>query len=70
MLLRKVFHLVIFFTLLTYSLYAQQVASVSSYIETYKDVAQQHMAEFGIPASVKMAQAILESGFGNQRAGC
>lgn len=35
------------------------------YIERYRDIAIQEMKRTGIPASVKMAQAILESGFGS-----
>lgn len=38
--------------------------NVAIYIETYKNVAMQHMTEYGIPASIKLAQAILESGYG------
>jgi LysM repeat protein len=34
------------------------------YIETYKDIAIREMARAGIPASIKLAQAILESGAG------
>ncbi len=47
------------------SVYGQQVFSLPSYIETYKDIAISEMRASGIPASIKMAQAILESGFGN-----
>lgn len=35
------------------------------YIETYKDLAIREMLEFNIPASITLAQAILESGDGN-----
>jgi hypothetical protein len=35
------------------------------YIEMYKEAAIEEMNAFGIPASIKLAQAILESGFGN-----
>ena len=34
------------------------------YIETYKDVAMDEMRRFNIPASIKLAQGILESGSG------
>ena len=37
---------------------------VGSYIETYKDVAMNNMRKFGIPASIVLAQGILESGAG------
>ena len=37
---------------------------ILEYIETYKDVAQSNMKKYGIPASVILGQAILESGAG------
>jgi len=36
-----------------------------SYIERYKGVAIAEMNQYGIPASIKLAQALLESGSGN-----
>lgn len=36
-----------------------------SYIEQYKDIAIREMNQYGIPASIKLAQAILESGNGS-----
>ncbi|MGO1817903.1 MAG: glucosaminidase domain-containing protein [Sphingobacterium sp.] len=36
-----------------------------SYIDRYKDIAIAEMHRYGIPASIKLAQAILESGNGN-----
>ncbi|MFN7013939.1 MAG: glucosaminidase domain-containing protein [Bacteroidia bacterium] len=39
--------------------------SRQEYIETYKDIAIREMLEFNIPASIKLAQGILESGDGN-----
>ncbi len=36
-----------------------------NYIEKFKDIAIQEMNQYGIPASIKLAQAILESGNGN-----
>lgn len=36
-----------------------------SYIESFKDVAIEEMNTYGIPASIKLAQGILESGSGN-----
>ena len=41
--------------------------SVEEYIDMYKDLAIDNMREYKIPASIKMAQAILESGSGNGR---
>ncbi len=37
------------------------------YIDTYKDMAIREMYEFNIPASIKLAQAVLESGNGNSK---
>ena len=37
---------------------------ILNYIETYKDVAQSNMKKYGIPASIILGQAILESGAG------
>lgn len=36
-----------------------------TYIDTYKDIAIREMNQYGIPASIKLAQALLESGNGN-----
>lgn len=36
-----------------------------NYIERYKDIAVSEMEKYGIPASIKLAQALLESGNGN-----
>ena len=41
--------------------------SATTYIEQYKEIAIQEMNQFGIPASIKLAQALLESGNGNSR---
>ncbi|OEK09023.1 N-acetylmuramidase [Flavivirga aquatica] len=38
--------------------------STERYIDTYKDIAQQEMNLYGIPASITLAQGILESGSG------
>ncbi len=37
---------------------------VLAYIENYKDIAKKNMANHGVPASIALAQAILESGAG------
>ncbi len=47
------------------SLSAQHKISVEDYILTYKDVAMDKMEAYGIPASITLAQGILESGSGN-----
>ncbi|WP_262250193.1 glucosaminidase domain-containing protein [Parapedobacter soli] len=36
-----------------------------AYIDQYKDIAIAEMEQYGIPASIKLAQALLESGNGN-----
>lgn len=36
-----------------------------NYIDRYKDIAIAEMNQYGIPASIKLAQALLESGSGN-----
>lgn len=44
---------------------AQGRTSIAEYIGTYRNIAIQEMRSHGIPASIKLAQGILESGFGN-----
>ena len=39
----------------------------SEYIDTYKDLAMEEMERTGIPASITLAQGVLESGDGNSR---
>lgn len=38
---------------------------VADYILQYKEVAQNNMRQFGVPASITLAQGVLESGAGN-----
>ncbi|WP_306014700.1 MULTISPECIES: glucosaminidase domain-containing protein [unclassified Allomuricauda] len=40
------------------------ISDTQEYIETFAEVAQYEMRAFGIPASIKLAQGILESGSG------
>ena len=47
-------------------LFAQKI-SIDEYINTYKDLAISEMKRSGIPASIKLAQGILESANGNSR---
>lgn len=42
-------------------------AAVQSYIDRFHKVAVQEQAKFGIPASIKLAQGIVESGNGSSR---
>ncbi|MCK9452163.1 MAG: glucosaminidase domain-containing protein [Bacteroidales bacterium] len=46
---------------------AQNKISTEEYIDTYKDIAMEKMVEYKIPASITLAQGILESGSGNSR---
>jgi len=41
--------------------------STEEYIDTYRDIAVKKMKEYKIPASITLAQGILESGSGNSR---
>lgn len=45
---------------------AQKITRVE-YLERYKHIAVAHMEKYGIPASIKMAQGMLESDNGNSR---
>jgi LysM repeat protein len=44
---------------------SQSPMTIGDYIETYSIIAMQEMRRYGVPASIKLAQGILESGFGN-----
>lgn len=59
--------LLIFFVFLSsFFLYAQkEKSSVYHYLQKYAKTAVQEMEQFGIPASIKLSQAILESSSGN-----
>lgn len=46
---------------------AQGRITVKEYILKYKDISVEKMKEYGIPASITLAQGILESGNGNSR---
>ncbi|MFI3331287.1 MAG: glucosaminidase domain-containing protein [Rikenellaceae bacterium] len=60
--------LALIFTVLLQNFAAAQVQSeVAEYILKYQDLVLESAEKYGIPASVKMAQAILESGNGTSR---
>ena len=44
-----------------------QKTTRAEYLQRYKDIAVEHMERYGIPASIKMAQGMLESDNGNSR---
>ncbi len=48
------------------ALQAQKITR-AEYLQLYKDIAIEHMEKYGIPASIKMAQGMLESDNGNSR---
>lgn len=50
--------------LFTGTLQAATQATVEEYIQQYKDIAIREMKKYGIPASITLAQGILESGMG------
>lgn len=41
--------------------------SIALYVNTFKEIAKKNMKEYGIPASITLAQGILESGAGRGR---
>jgi flagellum-specific peptidoglycan hydrolase FlgJ len=70
--MRRIFQTVfiIQFLFLNFQIFAQSSVrqmTREEYIETYKDMAIREMYEFNIPASIKLAQAVLESGNGNSK---
>ena len=60
--------LLLFSALVLYGhLLGQDRITTEQYIEIYKDVAIKKMKEYRIPASITLAQGILESGSGNSK---
>lgn len=60
-------HLVLFWLLLCSGSVSAQKMSTNQYIEEFKYAAMQEMKIYGIPASVTLAQGILESASGNSK---
>jgi LysM repeat protein len=63
--MNKFFGLALFIMMSSVSLINAQQTTVEEYIKKWEDVAVLQMIEHGIPASITMAQGILESGYGN-----
>tara|TARA_B100000900_G_C20514966_1_gene689654 strand:- start:270 stop:1187 length:918 start_codon:yes stop_codon:yes gene_type:complete len=53
-----------FFLFVPFVFFSQNLNKVEVYINDYKDLAIEHMNIYGIPASITLAQGILESGSG------
>lgn len=60
----KTHTLLLLLTLLSAIVHAQKITP-EEYIQTYKDIAMREMREHKIPASITLAQGLLESGAGN-----
>lgn len=65
--MRKYASLVALLLVSAYAVEAQDRTTKEQYIEQYKQLAIDDMEKYGIPASIKMAQALLESDAGNSR---
>ena len=61
----KVFKNNLILILISFQSYSQ--SNIQIYIQQYQDVAVNHMHEYGIPASIKLAQGILESSYGTSK---
>ena len=57
--------LVLILTLSAFETVAQTRQTREEYIDKYKHIAIEHMERYGIPASITLAQGILESDSGN-----
>lgn len=62
----KCFFISILFLLLANGLQSQ-TTSIKQYIDSFKNIAMLEMIEYKIPASITLAQGLLESGSGNSR---
>ena len=58
------FSISLFFTLTVFAQTGRQITR-QEYIDTYNELAMREMVNFGIPASITLAQGMLESGNGN-----
>jgi LysM repeat protein len=55
------FLILLLFSFITASSFSQEQTAVRQYINTYKDIAISEMIRTGVPASIKLAQGILET---------
>lgn len=65
MIKRKIILSILFYTILFSSVAQKPRISISEYISTYKDIAIEEMKKYKIPASITIAQGILETDNGN-----
>jgi uncharacterized FlgJ-related protein len=61
------FQIIVFLMVLALTAIGQKRITTEEYIETFKDIAIKKMKKYRIPASITLAQGILESGSGNSR---
>lgn len=65
--MKRGFTLTLLFTISTLTCLGQYKMSTDVYVDKYKDLAIQQMKLYGIPASITLAQGLLESGNGGSR---
>ena len=65
--MERFFRIVLISIFITGNVYAQKSSVTKAYINKYKDVAIKEMKRTGIPASITLAQGILESNSGQSR---
>lgn len=66
--MKRPFIIIIFlFNVLFFQQLIAQNTTVAQYIDTFKNIAMREMLEYKIPASITLAQGLLESGSGNSR---
>lgn len=66
-LMRAIIRSILFFTVVLPLMAEAQTITVKQYIDSFKTIAMKEMIEFKIPASITLAQGLLESGSGNSR---